>query len=445
MFHRTEPVRTSTVQFRVIRYAYGHVVMKPSTTHQHESAAQADSPTAAFLEALREEQIRFLDSVRAAGAHVRDERGHVALVAAIQTRLAQQLFDAQRAFLKRQAAIDAEVARIDAGADAPTTARVGRAPNGAFSAAVTLFPPPVALGSEPHRAVAPIDELGDVCDDAFEPVDIDPMLPQRELAHLLEQWWNRINADGQVMVDRARSRARLQAHAASIESVGRELRFADGQLEASRASNRHPSASGRPMAIAASEPHPAGTATDATSVDLGLDPSPLLSASSPFGPPIALALPMVLPKPSSTSVVAPVPTMAAASILAVPELWSPLVAGGAVPDLAELLDALARQFDPIPSVSPVAAGDDLTIKLDRWEDLDHLSVLDRLATLDSSSHQRWRRRSSATTLPRNLGAAVGPAAAGDSPRGLFDGVVVRTIVPMVAVTSVITLVMALVG
>ena len=445
MFHRTDPVRTSAVQFRVIQDAYGRVVMKPSTTHQHESAAQADSPTAAFLETLREEQIRFLDSVRAAGAHVRDERGHVALVAAIQTRLAQQLFDAQRAFLKRQAAIDAEVARIDAGADASTMTRLGRAPNGVAPAGVTLFPPPVVLGSESQRAVARIDELGDVCDDAFEPVDIDPMLPQRELAQLLEQWWNRINADGQDMVDRARSRARLHAHAVSVESAGRELRFAEGQLEVSQASNRHPSASGRQMATAAREPHAAGAATDEASIDHGIDPSPLLPVRSPFGPPIALALPMVLPQPSNAAMVAPAPTMTAASILAVPELWSPVVAGGAVTDLAELLDALARQFDPILSVSPVDTVDDLTIKLDRWEDLDHPSVLDRLAALDSSSQQRRRRRSSSVPLPRDLGAAVGPAAAGDGHSGPFDGVVVRTIVPMIAVTSVITLVMALVG
>ena len=125
--------------------------MKPAATHPLESAALADSASTAFLDALRDEQHRFLDSVRAAGAHVRDERGHLALVAAIQNRLAQQLFDAQRAFLRRQVAIDAEVARIDAGAEAAATARLGQVARSVDPGSVHLFPAPAVLSNDTNR------------------------------------------------------------------------------------------------------------------------------------------------------------------------------------------------------------------------------------------------------------------------------------------------------
>ena len=162
----------------------------------------------AFLETLRDEQAHFLAAVRHASSLLSREAGQLAHVAAIQSRLTQQFFDAQRLIMTRRAEFDAEVELIRR------------------SAAPDSFDPNVrsarheiaALGVAVIRTKAEADDLACVIDDAFSPDEPDGAAPQRQLALMLDEWWAAENREGQAVIELARARAEMQGHVARIEA-----------------------------------------------------------------------------------------------------------------------------------------------------------------------------------------------------------------------------------
>jgi len=71
----------------------------------------------AYLARLGLEQRRFLTAVGEANRDLNGSAGQLNKVVAIQTRLAQEFLDAQRAIIKRRAETDADIAEIAENAD----------------------------------------------------------------------------------------------------------------------------------------------------------------------------------------------------------------------------------------------------------------------------------------------------------------------------------------
>ena len=428
--------------------------MKHLPTLRDDRASLASTPSGVFLEVVRDEQTRFLDTVRAAGSTVRDEPGQLAFVAAIQTRLTQQFFDAQRAILHRQAAIDAEVNRIDATAAAlaePDTVRLRAV------AGPTGQPPSPGSAIVRHGVDAAI---ADVDDAAFEPVEIDPMLPQQQLSALLEQWWARLNDDGRTMVERAHARARLERHVATIAAGGGSRRMPGDEPGNGAVPARNASASTPAMATTVPASTTAGLALPPPAVPPRLAPPRF--APPRFAPPTATdarrltaqplmaqpltAEPPVAGRPSTETGPAPSTASSPRSPSAPTIDLGTLLGAIGTSDLAALLDTLARQLAPVETTAvEVDPIDDLVIRMDRWDELDRPSALARLEALGDRPRAPRRQKSTALAVPEP-GVDDSLAAEGTGlARRTLDQVPVRVVVPMLAATSALTLVMALVG
>jgi hypothetical protein len=197
-----------------------HTISRP----EHSETLTDGQPAGveAFLETLREEQAHFLFALREASSLLGRDSGQLAQVAAIQSRLTQQFFDAQRQILTRRAEFDDEVAHItacDRAEPGPPSARHGIA----------------ALGVAVVRTKADADDLRCVIDDAFLPVDPDGVAPQQELALLLDHWWEAENRQGLALIDLARARAAMSSHVARIEAgeIAARALTTDGRSPAS--------------------------------------------------------------------------------------------------------------------------------------------------------------------------------------------------------------------
>lgn len=154
-----------------------------------------------FIDAVRKEQVRYLETIRQAAATLRVDDGRLACVAATQTRLTQQLFDAQRSILQRRAEFDAEVECIDLAAEEDARAIVSAA-TGVVREAATLEGaiPLDVVEAEQRRSGTHGDEA------------------QRQLAALLDDWWTEENREGRAMVADACARATMRRQLATIEA-----------------------------------------------------------------------------------------------------------------------------------------------------------------------------------------------------------------------------------
>ena len=83
-----------------------------------------------YLERVGLEQRRFLSALSDANRELGRAPGHLAKVAAIQTRLTREFLDAQRAILKRRAETDADIADIAAHAEEESALMIGAARSG---------------------------------------------------------------------------------------------------------------------------------------------------------------------------------------------------------------------------------------------------------------------------------------------------------------------------
>lgn len=205
-----------------------------------EFRADDDAEVEVFFATLRKEQARFLGAMRHASSRLRRESGHLAHVAATQSRLTQQFFDAQRAIMLRRAEVDAEVlliarlaeanaieilAQTCVGEECSTSADVDLAP---FAQEVVPSIPSgssrsarqeiAALGVTVVRTMADVDSLERVIDEAFEPDEPDGAAAQRQLESLLNEWWTTGNQDGLAVIDDAHARAQMRVHVAKIEA-----------------------------------------------------------------------------------------------------------------------------------------------------------------------------------------------------------------------------------
>lgn len=306
--------------------------MKPVSRTRHVATAEVGEATESFLDVLRSEQFRYLDSVAAANEMLRHEPGRVALIAAIQNRLTQQFFDAQRSIIMRQAVYDTEVGRIEARAEADVDGIVAAArsriralaaaghplapPSDSRRAEVPAPEPGVALARRTQEALAGMAASSDV----REP---DPDSIQRQLGALLDQWWSALNQDGQAQIDHAHARAAMRRHVAAIESDIVEL----------------PSPAAPSRTSAAHLPQRAAALPSPVSSVASMAPTTI--TSPPSQQPVVLA-------PSAPSVPRPPAARIAASSFAAPVVPAVVVAGPAV---------TAPTASGRPAVSPVRRPD----------------------------------------------------------------------------------------
>ncbi len=296
--------------------------MKPVSRARHVATAEVGEATESFLGVLRSEQFRYLDSVAAANEMLKHEPGRVALIAAIQNRLTQQFFDAQRSIIMRQAVYDTEVGRIEARAESDVDGIVAAARSRIRALAAAGRPLAAPHGAPVHDAPAPEpgvalarrtkEALADLPSAAFEAIEPDPDSIQRQLGALLDQWWSVLNKDGQAQIDHAHARAAMRRHVAAIESGIVEI--------------PNPAA-----------PHPTSTSTAASAAHL---PQRAAALPSPVSSVASMAPTTITSPPSQQPVVAapsgPIPALRppaatiAASSFAAPVVPDVVVAGPAV-------------------------------------------------------------------------------------------------------------------
>lgn len=149
-----------------------------------------------FFETLRTEQERLLKSLRQASAVLDPESGQLAALAAMQVRLTQRFFDAQRGLLRHRAAVDAEVAQLRS--DVETEAnRLLLASGGPGAAPESVLD--VAALAQSIDSDASL--LGESSADA-----------QNQLSSLLDAWWTAEVRDGRDRLDDATARATMVHH-----------------------------------------------------------------------------------------------------------------------------------------------------------------------------------------------------------------------------------------
>ena len=439
-----------------------------------QTTQEVGAATETFLDVLRSEQFRYLDAVAEANELLRTEPGRVALIAALQNRLTQQFFDAQRSIIMRQAVYDVEVQRIEERAETDVQGIVAAARSrirALAAAGVPLAPPagsPVvdAPAPEPGVALARRTEeaLAGLPEAAFVASEPDPEAVQRQLGTLLDQWWSALNQDGQSQIDHAHARAAMRRHVAAIESGVMEM-------------------PPRPAPAPAAPDRPVVAQTAPASVRPALTPpQPLRAPQAPSAPsaPAASAAASVPPAAvnAAPSVPAPLPAPSAPAAPAAPgtivvsaDLPSKLlraIESAPIADLRLLLESLEGHFQQtahrtpeaaqpvqatmvppgptmpaavpaavvVPAAPParvvVALSDDLVI---RDEPVDH-DPLARLGSLEPVA-----TGADAVSAP-GFWNESGPASMVDR---INQVIPVRVVLPMIAATSAITLVLALVG
>lgn len=231
-------------------------VEKVPSRPRRASADQNAVEVERFFAALRAAQVGFMEAVGQAQAELGRDSGQLSHVAAIQGRLTRQFFDAQRSIMMRRAEVDAEVALIGATAEEQADELVSAARAKATASALherstvpasrrclprpemfvstssvdiaadTQVEPPqrsprqeiAALGAAVVRTMADADSLARVIDEAFEPDDPDGAAAERQLSQLLDAWWRAENQEGRAIIDDANARAAMRHHVAGIEA-----------------------------------------------------------------------------------------------------------------------------------------------------------------------------------------------------------------------------------
>ena len=376
-----------------------------STPRREQVNPPASCATDAFLDSLRREQAAYLDALRQAAARLSPHDGQLACVAASHTRLTQQFFDAQRAILARRAKFDVEVARITATADADADALLAAARSGwtvsSSDASVTRGLPVggdrrsvardrssvsqevAAIGFNVVRSGDEARALAPLIAAAIAPCEPDGRAAQRELTDLLDRWWSAENQGCLVMLDDARAQAAMRRHLAAVEAaeIVQQVHGRDELLDAV-----------------------VGPAADSSAgPSVGLLPA---SAAAPRLIPVAIAA--ALPRDVVAALASADPGN-----------------GG----LDAVLAALAATLEPSVWPAPLPPAD-LVIKMDLVPvGATHHPVVYQPTSQAVERAVERRRTSRATTLA----AQVADSAPG------------RIMLPVVACTSALTILMALIG
>ena len=190
----------------------------------------------AYLERLSKEQTRFLGALADANTMLSGPTSQLARVAAVQSRLAQEFLDAQRAIIKRRAETEATVVAIATGAEEEaeglfvsarraslTGSMLHGAPTGSpvpKPAPAITSPPRVgaAKGWPAPSTSADVESLARLIDGAFEGAEPDGAVMKRELRQLLDEWWRIENQEDKAAIDDANARAAMRVHVATVES-----------------------------------------------------------------------------------------------------------------------------------------------------------------------------------------------------------------------------------
>ena len=206
--------------------------LAPSETNQVLRPLSPDVD--AYLARLGLEQRRFLTAVGEANRDLNGTAGQLTKVVAIQTRLAQEFLDAQRAIIKRRAETDADIAEIAENADRDAGALLAAARSRACISIGRPLPAP-AIGSwaapmsmplpasivRPSIVEAPggaSESLARLIDGAFEPTEPDGVATRRQLRELLDAWWEAEKQEAKAAVDDAAARAAMRVHTAKVEA-----------------------------------------------------------------------------------------------------------------------------------------------------------------------------------------------------------------------------------
>lgn len=217
--------------------------MEISAHRQQPGTPPANRPVGVddYFAVLQDEQARFVAAMRGASSHLDRDAGQLAHLAATQSRLTQQFFDAQRSILMRRADVDVEVAAIGrdaeraaaeivdgarrdvaAGARRKTTTttcrpeRLLRGEAGPGSPNRSIRQEVAELGVSVVRTRAEADSLATVIDAAFLPDEPDCVIARRQLTALLEDWWTVEKQEGVAVIDDAHARAAMCRHIAAI-------------------------------------------------------------------------------------------------------------------------------------------------------------------------------------------------------------------------------------
>jgi len=217
--------------------------METTPTYENEPSGENNAAVDSFMDTLRREHERMLQTIGHARSLLGDESGQLAHVAAIQGRLTRQFFDAQRSLLTHRAQADVEVARIGrkarqhvssvltaAGVDGafsleqPVVPRVARPMSPTHMAASAARHPSVRqeisdLGVAVVRTMAEVDSLAQVIDDAFETAEPDGAVAQRQLTVMLDGWWRAERQEARAVIDDAHARAAMRRHIAGIQAA----------------------------------------------------------------------------------------------------------------------------------------------------------------------------------------------------------------------------------
>ncbi len=194
----------------------------------------------AYLERLSKEQTRFLGALAEANTMLPGPPSQLARVAAVQSRLAQEFLDAQRAIIKRRAETEAAVVGIAASAESESDDLFASARRASMAALVSgSMPHPAPTGSPvakpaPVMARTPgaatawpapgtsspadVDSLARLIDGAFEGAEPDGAAMKRQLRELLDEWWRIENQEDKAAIDDANARAAMRVHVATVES-----------------------------------------------------------------------------------------------------------------------------------------------------------------------------------------------------------------------------------
>jgi hypothetical protein len=200
--------------------------MNKLLSHGGQGLSDDASPVclATFFETLRAEQEQLLKSLRQASSLLDSDAGQLAAFAAVQLRLTQRFFDAQRGLLRRRATVDAEITRLRYTAEADAHALLAAAHQEAASSTVRRALAASHSGPGQHPVLAEWDDarvgaasfdieaLARSIEADVRGCDETATLAQRQLGDLLDEWWVTEQREGRDRLDDATARAAMLQH-----------------------------------------------------------------------------------------------------------------------------------------------------------------------------------------------------------------------------------------
>lgn len=205
----------------------------PSTQNTDDLTVVRTAVVDAFLSNLTDAQAGFVRSVADATTWLGEESAGLAQCAALHARLTQQMFDAQRAILRRRADTDAAARQCDESAEIEAAAIVDAALAEAAELCsdldeVTAFGDVLAMRRDGRDPSSP-ELIESVATDGDRRVEAS----EQHLQTLLDEWWRLEVERGKDTLDDATARAAVCLHLADIEAG--EIREAARVVNATRA------------------------------------------------------------------------------------------------------------------------------------------------------------------------------------------------------------------